>query len=208
MDLWNSVTQFLNSQLSWSSAKAAFAVAFAGVCSLVSMGADLAHPSIPFLVALVCIDFALAAGIAWSENRFTWPGFRHGLGKFVAYALIFIVTSLADRGMGIAGWLLNLTVGVSCYAIAGEAVSSLRHIDHLFPGRLPNWVIERLLTFQCSIERDASGYGRRKEDWRGYWREREADRDCPLKNDEAPGVASADDDIPASCRGRIPEDEE
>lgn len=210
MDLWNSVMQFLNDQLSWSSAKAAYAVIFAGVCSLFSTAAGLAHPSIPFLVTLVCIDFVMAAGIALYENRFTWTGFRHGLGKFLAYALIFIVTSLADQGMGIAGWLLNLTVGLSCYAIAGESVSCLRHIDHIFPGRLPGWVIERLLTFQYSIERDASGQNRRQDDWRGYWRAGEADcqtgsvRNCPLKNRNAP----EEDELPADCRGRIPDDEE
>jgi len=171
-----------------------FAVIFVGIFSLFSTVASLAHPSIPFLVALVCIDFALAAGIALHEDRFTWPGFRHGLGKFVAYSMIFIVTGLADNGIGVGGWPLNITVGVSCWAIAGETASCLRHIDHIFPGRLPSWVIERLLTFQYSIERDASGSGsdRGKEDWRGYWRE-----NCLLKNDKAP----------APCQGRISDED-
>ena len=175
MDILNSAMQFLSGQLSWSSAKAACAAVFAVFFSLYSTAASLAHPSIPFLVALVCIDFALAAGVALYENRFTWPGFRHGLGKFVAYSLIFIVTGIADRGIGVSGWVLNITVGMSCWAIVGETVSCLRHIDYLFPGRLPAWMIERLLTVQHSIERDALGGSRRREDWRGYWREGEAD---------------------------------
>lgn len=204
MELWNSAAQFLNNLLSWSSAKAACAAVLAGVCSISSAALNVAHPSIFFLIALVCIDFALAAGIAWQEDRFTWPGFRHGLGKFLAYALIFIVTTIADYGMGIAGWPLNLTVAVSCYAIAGESISSLRHIDHIFPGHLPNWVIKRLETIRSSIERDASGHGRRQEDWRGYWRESEADRNCPLKSTETP----EESELPSDCRGRIPDDEE
>ena len=201
MDILNSAMQFLGSQFSWSSAKAACAVILAGIFSLFSTAASLAHPSIPFLVALVCIDFALAAGIALQENRFTWPGFRHGLGKFVAYGLIFIVTGLADSGIGVSGWPLNLTVGMSCWAIAGETVSCLRHIDHIFPGRLPVWVIERLLTFQNSIERDNSGHDRRQDDWRGYWRAGEADKSRPFKTGGAP-----EEEVPADCRGRIPED--
>lgn len=189
MDILNSAMQFLGGQLSWSSAKAVCAALFAGLFSLFATAVSFAHPSILFLVALVCIDFALAAGRALCENRFTWPGFRHGLGKFVAYSMIFIVTELADNGIGVAGWPLNITVGMSCWAIAGETVSCLRHIDLIFPGRLPNWVIERLLTFQHSIERDAA---HRKDDWRGYWRADEA----------------GETKFPESCRGRIPDDEE
>lgn len=206
MELWNSAVQFLNNLLSWSSAKAVCAAVLAGVCSASSAALNLAHPSIFFLIALVCIDFALAAGIAWQEDRFTWPGFMHGLGKFLAYALIFIVTTIADYGMGIAGWPLNLTVAVSCYAIAGESISSLRHIDHIFPGHLPNWVIKRLETIRSSIERDASGprtqtpgHGRGHEDWRGYWRESEAERNCPLKSGTAP---EEETEVPGSRRSR------
>lgn len=207
MDILNSALQFLSLQFSWCSLKAACAAMFAGVFSLFFTAAGLAHPSIPFLVGLVCIDFALAAGVSLHENRFTWPGFRHGLGKFVAYSVIFIVTELADSGMGVSGWPLNITVGMSCWAIAGETASCLRHVDHIFPGRLPPWIIERLLTLRHSIERDTSGsrtravgHNQRQEDWRGYWR---MERDCPLGGDNMP-----EEESPVSCRGRIPEDKE
>ena len=123
----------------------------------------------------------------------------------MAYALIFIVTSLADQGMGIAGWLLNLTVGVSCYSIAGESVSCLRHIDHMFPGRLPGWLIERLLTFQFSIERNDAGFNRRREDWRGYWREHDPGLGAPVV-EGVPLIEVAD--IPPSCRGRIQDEDD
>jgi hypothetical protein len=167
MDIWNSTVQSLGGVCSWSSARAFLAAGVAWACSALSAVFTLAHPSIPFLIALVSVDFVLAAGIAWRENSFTWGGFRHGLGKFVAYALIFIVTSLADSGMDISGWAVNLTVAVSCYSITGEALSCLRHIDYLFPGRLPVWLIKRLETIRRGIERDMSGKRRRRGDWRG-----------------------------------------
>lgn len=168
MDVLNSALQSIGSICSWSSLRAACALALATVFSVFADLSSMAHPSIPFLLALVMIDFASAAGIALHEDRFTWQGFRHGLGKFAGYSMIFIVTGIADTGIGINGWQINLSVAVSCYAISGEAMSCLRHIDHVFPGLLPSWVIRRLETLQASIERDLGGHARRRGDWRGY----------------------------------------
>lgn len=153
MQLWQDAVECCDAVLTWSMARAVWAAVMAAASSLLSLIGSLTHPSVPFLIGLVCLDFALAASIALWENRFTLSGFKRGLAKFLGYAMIFMVTSLADNGMGIAGWVLNLTVGLSCYAIAGEAMSCLLHIDHIFPGRLPVWVLERLLTFRLSMER-------------------------------------------------------
>ena len=192
MDLWNSTTHFLASQFSWSSFKACLAAGLVWFWAQVSMAAGLAHPSIPSLVALVTLDFALASYVALREDRFTRQGFWHGMGKYLSYSLIFIVTGIADNGIGITDFPVNLTVGMSCWGIAGEAISCLGHIDHIFPGRIPPWIFVRLRTFRASIERNASGYDRRKEDWRGYWRAEEGANEQALEQ----------------CRGRIPEDEE
>ena len=188
MDILVSAMQFITNQCSWSSARACSAAIFAGLFSLYSTVISFAHPSIPGLVALVLIDFALAAGIALYENHFSWAGFRHGLGKFVAYSLIFIVTGIADNSVGIAGWPLNITVGISCWAIAGELGSCLRHIEHIFPGLLPPWVLVRITTFQRSVEY-YNAHCRRKADWRSLM-----ETENPIELSE--------------CRGRIPDDEE
>ena len=151
MHLWYSLTDFFGGHVSWSSAKAASSLAMAVVFAMMSAAAELAHPSIPFLIALVCIDFALAAGIAIYDKRFSCAGFRHGLGKFIGYSLAFIVTTLADKGMSIDGWPLNITVAMSCWAITGEAISCLGHINHIFPKILPPWIIVRLQSVHSNI---------------------------------------------------------
>lgn len=106
----------------------------------------------------MCIDFLLAAGIALYEGRFSYVEFRYGLRKFIGYGLAFTVTAIADRGINISGLPLNITVAMSCWAMTGEAVSCLVHIDHIFPGLLPPWIIQRLRFFRNSIEKDG-GFG-------------------------------------------------
>lgn len=197
MDILTAAFRYLDSLLSWSTAKAAAAAIIASGCSLLSMAVWFAHPSIPFLLALVCMDFALGVYIALREYKYSWTGFRHGLGKFVAYSLAFIVTSFADQGIGIASWDVNITVLLSTYAISGEGASCLVKIDHIYPGRIPAWLITRLLTLRKSMENDTYGFSRRKGDWSIH-----RQRDDRRMGDALP------EEIPASCRGRIPDDEE
>lgn len=140
----------------WSWFRAGCATVAGGLCHAFAVVSGFVHPSIVSLLLLLCVDFALGAGIAFWQERFTCVGFRHGCGKFVAYGMVFIVTSIADQGMGITGWPLNLTVALSYYAIAGEALSCLRHIDMIFPGRLPVWLIRRLESVRAGIERDGT----------------------------------------------------
>lgn len=163
MDIWESVRQMMESVFAWSWFRAVCAAAAAGICQAMTVIGGFVHPSIAWLLVLLCVDFIFGAGIALYEARFTIRGFRHGCGKFVAYGLIFIVTTVADRGMGITEWPLNLTVTLSYYAIAGEALSCLRHIDAIFPGRLPGWVIRRLEDARASIERDGTIRPRRRD---------------------------------------------
>lgn len=152
MNLWESMSGFASGQLSWSSTKALCSLAMSGIFSLVAITSEFAHPSIPFLIALVCIDLLLAVGISLYERRFSCFGFRHGLGKFVGYSLAFIVTSLADKGMAIDGWPLNITVAMSCWAITGETISCLGHIDRIFPNLLPPWIVSRLQSIREGLD--------------------------------------------------------
>ena len=164
MGILESARQMFDSIFTWSWFRAAWATVAGGLCQAVAVIGGLVHPSIVSLLLLLCADFALGAGIAFWQERFTCVGFRHGCGKFVAYGMVFIVTSIADQGMGITGWPLNLTVAMSYYAIAGEALSCLRHIDVVFPGRLPVWLIRRLESVRASIERDGALRPRRSRE--------------------------------------------
>ena len=173
-ELWAAARQFLGEFFSLQTLQGLggwLAAVYVGLCAVLSWVGDSTHPSVPFLIVLTLIDFALGAGIAWWEGHPTAQGFRRGFGKFVGYALIFIVTAIADRGMGLSGTFFNITLMVSAIALSRETLSCLRHIDYLFPGLLPQSVLRRLETYIKSVERDTARQSRRND-----WREREADR--------------------------------
>lgn len=171
MELWTAVRQFLEeffSRQTLQGASCSLAAIYAGAYSLLVWVGGVSHPSVPFLIVLYVIDFALGAGIAVWENHPSAQGFRRGFGKLVGYAMIFIITGVADHGMGIANAFLNLTLTVSLIAMGRETFSCLKHVDYLFPGLLPKAVLRRLDAFNQSVERDASGMARRHDDWRTW----------------------------------------
>jgi len=154
MDFLNSVGEAFRNTFTWSFLRAGVALVFAGVSSVLSWVFDLAHPSMVFLLWLVLIDSVLGAACAWSEHRFSIKVFvRLGGTKLFAYALIFIVTHVSDKGIGLDGFILNITVALSCYAISGEAGSALRKINKLFPGYVPIWALDRLDRLHSGFER-------------------------------------------------------
>lgn len=129
------ILQHLEQLLTNWQAKAAFGMLCALVAAVLELatnyfGADALL--LEWLVAVMCVDFALGVIQAVKNRRFTRRQFYYGALKFMLYPVYLMLVGISAaslaRTIGVGYVLFNLFVA---YLIASEVISILKNMERL-----------------------------------------------------------------------------